>query len=126
MDTGTNETEPFSFFDENLNEKLDTIGDYLKNVYSFDNLNNSSSSSSTATTPLNCTENELNFEKTSDLKEILNCEQVNKKQEVFIIKSNLMKRVENVSWEFHQYNIKINYFFYFLVQHENTIESTGA
>lgn len=109
MDTGTKETEinksneMISLFEgsgENMNEnKLSDFEDFLFNINDT-NVNSFENSNGNAQTPLNSSIDggELNFEKTGDLNEILNSNESNtKKQEVFNIKSSLMKRVENVS-----------------------------
>jgi hypothetical protein len=108
LDTGTKETEinksnqMISLFEgsrENINDEK--LGDFNELFFNIDNANlNSYENFTNAQTPLNSSidSGELNFEKTSDLVEILNFdESIKKKQEVFNIKSSLMKRVENVS-----------------------------
>jgi hypothetical protein len=105
MDTGTkenNNNKTISFFEnsENMDEKLGDFEEFLYQNSIVNNLENSYNSSCSnnelnATTSFN-SDNELNFEKPVDISEIINNE---KKQEVFRIKSSLMKRVEDVSYK---------------------------
>lgn len=119
LDTGTKETEinksnqMISLFEgsrENLNDEK--LGDLNELFFDIDNTNlNSYENFNNAQTPLNSSidSGELNFEKTSDLVEILNCEEsLIKKPEVFNIKSSLMKRVENLNMKIEVKKTPIN------------------
>ena len=108
MDTGTKETENnksnemVSLFEgstENFSdEKLRDLDEFFLNMHntnvnSYENFTNAQMSLNSS-----IDSGDLNFEKTSDLIEILNLDESSaKKQEVYNIKSSLMKRVENVS-----------------------------